>query len=108
LIQDDKGEGLGGIFGGGSSTPFGSRSGNMLTRFTSIVAVVFFVTCLVVGLANRSRELGTIEEPTSSQTTKQKFFEPIEREESAGQPESSTIEGSAPPPAPTQSPAVAP
>ena len=41
LVQDDQGEGLGGIFGGGSTTPFGSRSGNVLTRFTAILAAVF-------------------------------------------------------------------
>ena len=33
LVQDDQGEGIGGIFGGGSNTAFGSRSGNVLTRF---------------------------------------------------------------------------
>ena len=33
LIQDDQGEGIGGLFGGGSSTAFGSSAGNVLTRF---------------------------------------------------------------------------
>ena len=33
LVQDEQGEGIGGIFGGGSNTAFGSRSGNVLTRF---------------------------------------------------------------------------
>ncbi len=41
LIQDEQGDGLGGIFGGGSSTPFGSRSGNVLTKFTGILAAIF-------------------------------------------------------------------
>ena len=48
LIQDDQGEGIGGMFGGGSSTPFGSRSGNVLTRFTGIVATVFICAALAL------------------------------------------------------------
>ena len=43
LLQDDQGEGLAGMFGGGGTTPVGSRSGNVLTRFTSILAAVFIV-----------------------------------------------------------------
>ena len=49
MLQDEGGEGLGGIFGGGSSTPFGSRAGNALTRITTILAIVF-LAC-TVGLA---------------------------------------------------------
>ncbi|MBQ6905176.1 MAG: preprotein translocase subunit SecG, partial [Spirochaetia bacterium] len=49
LVQDEQGEGLGGIFGGASNTPFGSRSGNVLTRFTSILAAFFLI--LSLGLA---------------------------------------------------------
>ena len=43
LIQDDQGEGIGGLFGGGGSTAFGSRSGNVLTKFTSILAAAFLI-----------------------------------------------------------------
>ncbi len=50
LMQDDQGEGLGGIFGGGSTTtPFGSSSGNVLTKMTGILAVLFIVSS--IGLA---------------------------------------------------------
>jgi preprotein translocase subunit SecG len=48
LLQDEQGEGLGGIFGGGSSTPFGSRSGNVLTKFTSILAGLFLFCSLAM------------------------------------------------------------
>ena len=44
LLQDEQGEGIGGIFGGGSSSPFGSRSGNVLTRITAILGAVFILT----------------------------------------------------------------
>ena len=57
LIQDEGGEGFGGIFGGGSTTPFGSRSGNVLTKFTSILAALFILICVVLGLINKSAEI---------------------------------------------------
>ena len=43
MLQDDQGEGIGGLFGGGSSSAFGSRSGNILTRFTAILGAIFIV-----------------------------------------------------------------
>lgn len=55
MLQDDQGEGLGGLFGGGSSTPFGSRSGNVLTRATSIFAVVFLFAIVGLALINRTK-----------------------------------------------------
>jgi len=56
LIQDEQGEGMGGIFGGGSSTPFGSRSGNILTKITSVLGVVFIVASLGLAWVNRTPE----------------------------------------------------
>ncbi len=60
LIQDEQGEGLGGLFGGGSATPFGSRSGNVLTKFTSILAVVFIVVSLGLAWVNRTPDKGDV------------------------------------------------
>jgi len=60
LIQDDQGEGLGGLFGGGSSSAFGPRTGNVLTRFTSVVAAIFLVTAFGFAWLNRSPETGDI------------------------------------------------
>ncbi|MCL2295038.1 MAG: preprotein translocase subunit SecG [Spirochaetes bacterium] len=69
LVQDDQGEGLGGIFGGGSSTPFGSRSGNVLTKFTTILAATFFICALGLTWVNRATDggdiLGTLHRQTS-------------------------------------------
>ncbi|MBN2735993.1 MAG: preprotein translocase subunit SecG [Spirochaetales bacterium] len=56
MVQDDQGEGLGGIFGGGSSTPFGSTSGNILTKATTIVAVVFLASVFMLALVNKSAQ----------------------------------------------------
>jgi preprotein translocase subunit SecG len=54
MMQDEQGEGLGGIFGGGSSTPFGSRSGNVLTRITAILAIVFLASTLGLAFLKRT------------------------------------------------------
>ena len=50
LIQQGRGAAAGAAFGGGaSSTVFGSRgSASFLTRATTIMAVVFFVNCMVL------------------------------------------------------------
>ena len=60
LLQDEEGEGFGGLFGGGSSTTFGSRSGNILTKFTSIIAVVFMFGTFSLAWVNRTPETGNI------------------------------------------------
>ena len=54
LAQNEEGEGLGGIFAGGSSTAFGSRSGNVLTRATTVLGALFLVVSLGLALMNRS------------------------------------------------------
>jgi preprotein translocase subunit SecG len=57
LLQSGKGGGLAGTFGAGSSqTLFGGRgAATFLSRATTILAVVFFVTSLTLGLqASRS------------------------------------------------------
>lgn len=60
LLQDDQGEGLGGIFGGGGSTAFGSRSGNILTKFTAVLAGVFLVCSFLLAWINKTPETGDI------------------------------------------------
>lgn len=60
LIQDEQGEGLGGLFGGGSTTPFGSRSGNVLTRLTSILGAIFIISAFGLAWVNRTPESGDV------------------------------------------------
>jgi len=43
LIQNEEGDGLGGIFAGGSGSAFGSRSGNVLTRTTTVLGSLFLI-----------------------------------------------------------------
>jgi preprotein translocase subunit SecG len=54
LIQNDEGGGLGGIFAGGADTAFGSRSGNVLTRATTVLGSLFLVISLGLALLSRT------------------------------------------------------
>ena len=54
LIQDEQGDSLGGIFGGGSNTAFGASSSNVLVKLTRILGVLFLVLSLSVAFFLRS------------------------------------------------------
>jgi preprotein translocase subunit SecG len=54
LVQSEEGDSLGGLFAGGSSSVFGSRSGNMLTRASSVLGVLFLVLSFGMALLNRT------------------------------------------------------
>lgn len=60
MLQDDQGEGIGGLFGGGSSSAFGPRSGNILTRFTSILGAIFIVGAFALAWLNRTPDSADI------------------------------------------------
>lgn len=50
LLQTGKGAEVGAVFGGSSSTIFGSSgAGNFLTRLTTGMAIVFMITSLTLG-----------------------------------------------------------
>jgi preprotein translocase subunit SecG len=62
LLQDEGGEGLGGIFGGGGAAQqVGRRSGNILTKATSVLGAVFLVTAFALAWLNRTPETGDVE-----------------------------------------------
>jgi len=54
LVQNEEGDSLGGIFAGGSGSAFGSRSGNVLTRATTVLGALFLVMSLGLALLNRT------------------------------------------------------
>lgn len=54
LLQKEDGEGLGGIFSGGSNSAFGSRSASVLTKATYVVVTLFFITAFLLAFINRS------------------------------------------------------
>ncbi|MDR0494138.1 MAG: preprotein translocase subunit SecG [Treponema sp.] len=54
LVQSEEGDSLGGIFAGGSGSAFGSRSGNVLTRSTTVLGSLFLIISLGLALLNRT------------------------------------------------------
>jgi preprotein translocase subunit SecG len=54
LVQNEEGDSLGGIFAGGSGSAFGSRSGNVLTRATTVLGSLFLIVSLGLALLNRT------------------------------------------------------
>jgi preprotein translocase subunit SecG len=63
LLQDEGGEGLGGIFGGGGTAQqVGRRSGNILTKATSVLGALFLVTAFALAWLNRTPETGDVEQ----------------------------------------------
>ena len=60
LAQKSKDQGLGMAFGGGmGESLFGSRAGNVLTRMTVTLAVVFMVTTMLLGILFARSSAGT-------------------------------------------------
>jgi len=62
LVQDEEGDSLGGLFAGGSGSAFGSRSGNVLTRATSVLGGLFLVISLGLALLSRTPGGSGVEE----------------------------------------------
>jgi len=62
LVQDEDGDSLGGLFAGGSGSAFGSRSGNILTRATSVLGGLFLVVSLGLALLSRTPGGSGVEE----------------------------------------------
>ena len=61
LLQTGKGAEVGAVFGGSSSTIFGSSgAGNFLTRLTTGMAIVFMVTSLALGYFTSRKPTATI------------------------------------------------
>jgi preprotein translocase subunit SecG len=61
LLQQGKGADMGAVFGGSSSTIFGSSgAGNFLTRLTSGLAIVFMLTSLVLTYTSSNRVTSSV------------------------------------------------
>ncbi|TVR90157.1 MAG: preprotein translocase subunit SecG [Spirochaetaceae bacterium] len=60
MVQEEGGDGLGGIFGGGGASQVGNRSGNILTKTTSILGAVFFLSSFGVAWLNRTPDAGDV------------------------------------------------
>jgi preprotein translocase subunit SecG len=61
LLQQGKGADMGAVFGGSSSTIFGSGgAGNFLTRLTTAMAVIFMLTSLTLTYTGARRISSTV------------------------------------------------
>src|SRR5215467_6031298 len=61
LLQQGKGADMGAVFGGSSSTIFGSGgAGNFLTRLTTAMAIVFMITSLTLTYSSARRATSTV------------------------------------------------
>jgi len=61
VIQDEDNDSIGGIFAGGASSAFGSRSSNVVIRITYVLGALFFVTAFSMAIINKS-SLGNVEQ----------------------------------------------
>jgi len=99
LIQDDQGDGLSGMFGGGSASTFGSRAGNVLTRTTSILGALFIIVALGLAVVFKTPNSGDIGAAARQQGASAEWWnaKPVEAPSEA-----------LPAPAPATTPAAAP
>ncbi len=112
LLQQGKGADMGAVFGGSSSTIFGSGgAGNFLTRLTTAMAVIFMLTSLTLTYASARRmgstvfDTGPISEPPplpAGQGGEAPAGEP-----QAAQPQAGAPEAQAPAPGQESAPAGA-
>jgi len=96
LLQTGKGAEVGAVFGGSSSTIFGSSgAGNFLTRLTTGMAIVFMMTSLTLGYFAGRKPSATIFD------TRTPVAEPRAPMPSQAPQQQQTAPGSAQPTAPT-------
>jgi len=63
LLQSGKGEGLAGMLGGGGGQAiFGARAGDVLSRTTTVLAIVFMVLSLALAIFSSHRSGSLSEE----------------------------------------------
>jgi preprotein translocase subunit SecG len=83
LLQTGKAD-MGAVFGGSSSTIFGSSgAGNFLTRLTTGMAIVFMITSLTLGYFAGHKPSSTIFDSRTPSTAPEKP-QPQEQSEAAG------------------------
>lgn len=70
LIQPSKEGGLGGLFSGESGQPlFGPRSGDIMTRITSVLAIGFMITSITLTVISARRPRQVIDKILTEETT---------------------------------------
>ena len=69
IIQDSDADSLGGVFAGGSGSAFGSRSTNVVVRFTYVLGGLFFVCAFTLAIINKT-SLGNVEKAAAQNQAK--------------------------------------
>ena len=69
IIQDSDADSLGGVFAGGSGSAFGSRSTNVVVRFTYVLGGIFFVCAFTLAIINKT-SLGNVEKAAAQNQSK--------------------------------------
>jgi preprotein translocase subunit SecG len=115
LLQQGKGADMGAVFGGSSSTIFGSSgAGNFLTRLTTAAAVIFMLTSLTLTYASTRRlsstvfDTGSLPEPPPLSAPANQEAQPPAAAPQGQQPQSAApqAESQAAAPAQPQAPAA--
>ena len=70
LIQDEQGDGLAGMFGGGSTSTFGSRAGNVLSKTTTVLGALFIITALGLAVLFKTPDTGDVAAAARQQGSK--------------------------------------
>lgn len=87
LLQTGKGAEVGAVFGGSSSTIFGSSgAGNFLTRLTTGMAIVFMLTSLTLGYFAGKKPTSTIFDRQAPVEAPQAPSQPAVPEQQSGAP----------------------
>jgi len=68
VIQDQEGDGLGGLFSGAGNSAFGSRSSSVIVRFTYVLGALFFLIAFGLAILSRSN-VGNVEDAIKAQGT---------------------------------------
>jgi len=98
LLQTGKGAEVGAVFGGSSSTIFGSSgAGNFLTRLTTGMAIVFMATSLTLGYFTAKRPAATIFDSRTPATEPIAPVQPPTAVQPQGAPSGATQPGSTAP-----------
>lgn len=53
VIQDQEGEGLGGVFANAGNAAFGARSTSVVVRFTYVLGALFFIIAFALAILNK-------------------------------------------------------
>lgn len=82
LIQDEQGDGIGGVFGGGSSSIFGAKSSSVAVKITGFFIAFFFIFVVLLSFINTRRADNSFLKDIKTETKNSSTFWDNENNES--------------------------